>query len=91
MMQAADLRERDGSSYPAWLDRARVRTILVKRKMRAGALVIVDVRVENSAQMAVLRKNNSLWLETRIVLRDFTETSVDERGPVAWWAQCRVG
>ena len=54
MMQGADLRERDGSSYPAWLDRARVRTILVKRKMRAGALVIVDVRVENSAQMALI-------------------------------------
>jgi hypothetical protein len=36
---------------------------------------------------AVLRKNNLLWLETRIVLRDFTEISVDARGPVAWWAQ----
>jgi len=33
--------------------------------------------------MPVLRKNNSLSLETRIVLRDFTEISVDERGPVA--------
>ncbi len=58
MMQATDLRDGDGSSDSGRLDWARVRTILVERKMRASALVIVDVRGKNSAQMAVLTKNS---------------------------------
>jgi hypothetical protein len=59
-----------------------------KNSARAG-----KSRVFRSAavERPVVRKIISLWLETRIVLREFTETSVDERGPVAWWAQGWVG
>ena len=49
MMQAADLRDRDHLSDPGWHDRARVRTILVERKMRTGALVVVDIRGQDAA------------------------------------------
>jgi hypothetical protein len=44
MMQAANLRNGDHVSDQGWHDRARVRTILVERKMSAGMLVIVDIR-----------------------------------------------
>ena len=43
-MQATDLRDGNHFSDPAWHDRAGVGTILVERKMRAGALEVVDVR-----------------------------------------------
>ena len=55
MMQASDLRDRDHLSDPAWHDRAQVRTIFVKREMRAGALVIVDIRGQDTAQMALVK------------------------------------
>ncbi len=58
MMQATDLWDGDGSSDSGRLDWARVRTILVERKMRAGALLIVDVRGEDSAQMALIEDHN---------------------------------
>ena len=54
MMQTADLRDGHDSSDPAWLDGARVRAILVERQMRAGALVIVDIRGQDAAQMALV-------------------------------------
>jgi hypothetical protein len=38
MMQAADLRDGDHLSDPAWHDRPRVRTILVDRQMHSSAL-----------------------------------------------------
>ena len=44
MMQAADLSDGDHLSDPAWRDRARVRTILVERQMRAGYVVEVDIK-----------------------------------------------
>jgi len=58
MMQAADLRDGDDSSDPAWLDRARIRAILIERKMRAGALVIVDIRGQDAAQMALVEDHD---------------------------------
>jgi len=42
-MQAADFWDGDDSPDPARLDRARIRTIFVERKMSAGVLVVVDV------------------------------------------------
>ena len=53
-MQAADLRDGDHLSDPRWHYRADVGTILVERKMRAGALVIVDVRGQDATQMALV-------------------------------------
>ena len=54
MMQATDLRDGDHLSDPAWHDRAWLRTIVVERKMRAGALVVVYVRRQHAAQMALV-------------------------------------
>jgi len=57
-MQAADLGNGDDSSDPGWHDRAGLGAILVERKMSAGALVIVEVRGEDSAQMALIEDHN---------------------------------
>ena len=53
-MQAADFRYGDDSSDAALLNRAGVGAILIERKMRAGALVVVDVRGQDAAQMALV-------------------------------------
>src|SRR5216684_6301245 len=53
MMQATDFWNGDDSSDVAMLNRPRVGAILVERKMRAGALVIVDIRGQDAAQMAL--------------------------------------
>jgi hypothetical protein len=58
MMQAADLRDGDHLSDPAWHDRARVRAILVERKMRAGALVVVDVLRHDAAQVVLVKDHD---------------------------------
>jgi hypothetical protein len=52
MMQTADLPDGHDSSAPAWLDGARVRAILVERKMRPRSVVIFDVARKDTAQMA---------------------------------------
>jgi hypothetical protein len=49
---------RDNLSDSAWLDRTWVGAILVERKMSAGALVIVDVRAEDAAQMALVEDHD---------------------------------
>jgi hypothetical protein len=54
VMQAADLGDGDDSSDPGWHDRAGIGAILVEREMRACVVVIVDVRGEDSAQMALV-------------------------------------
>jgi hypothetical protein len=43
MVQPADLRDRDDSAGPRRLDGARVRAVLVERKMRPGTVVIVHI------------------------------------------------
>ena len=57
-MQATDLWDGDDLSDPAWHDRARVGAILVERKMSASALVVVDVRGEDAAQMALVEDHD---------------------------------
>ena len=59
-MQAADSRDGDYLSDPAWHDRAGVGTILVERKMRAGALVVVDIRRQDATQMALVEDHDVL-------------------------------
>ena len=51
MMHASGLRDGDHLSDPTWHDRARVRAILVERRMRGGALVVVDTRGQDATQM----------------------------------------
>ena len=58
MMQATDFRDGDDSSDAAMLNRAGVGTILVERKMRASALVIIDVRGQDAAQMALVEDHD---------------------------------
>ena len=53
MMQTTDLRDGHNPSDPAWQDRAMVRATLVERQMRASALIIVDIRGQDAAQMAL--------------------------------------
>ena len=57
-MQAPDFWDRDNLSDSAWPDRTWVGAILVERKMSAGALVIVDVRAEDAAQMALVEDHD---------------------------------
>ena len=58
MMQAADLRDGDHLSDPAWQDRPRVRTILVERQMRSSALVVIDIGEHYAAQMALVEDDD---------------------------------
>ena len=53
-MQATDFWNGDDSSGAAMLNRPRVGAILVERKMRAGALVVVDVGRHDAAQMTLV-------------------------------------
>ena len=54
MMQATDFWDGDDSSDAAMLNRPRVGAILVERKMCAGALVVVDIRRQDAAQMTLV-------------------------------------
>jgi len=57
-MQAADLRDGDHLSDLPLHDRAGLGAILIKRQMRAGALVVVDVRGQDAAQMAFVEDHD---------------------------------
>ena len=57
-MQATDLWDGDDLSESVWHDRARVRAILVERKMSARSMVVVDVRREDAAQMALVEDHD---------------------------------
>ena len=55
MMQAIDLWNGDDSSDPARHDGARVGAIFVERKMRAAAVIVIEVRGHEAAQMALIK------------------------------------
>jgi hypothetical protein len=57
MMQAADLRNGDHLSDSGRHDRAWVRTIFVERKMRPGSMVVIDIRGQDAAQMALVERS----------------------------------
>ena len=57
-MQAGYLRDGDNSSDAAMLNRAGVGAILVERKMSASALVVVDIRGQDAAQMALVEDHD---------------------------------
>ena len=54
MMQATDFRDGDDSSDAAMLNRAGVGAILVERKMRPGSMIVIDIRGQDAAQMALV-------------------------------------
>ena len=74
-MQTADLRDGHHSSDPAWLGEARVRAILVERQMRASALVIVDIRGQDAAQMALVEDHDVI----QAFATDRTDHALDVR------------
>ena len=60
VMQATDFGMATTSPIPRGMDRTRVGAILVERKMSPGALVIVDVRGEDAAQMAFVEDHDMI-------------------------------
>jgi hypothetical protein len=64
MMQATDFWDGDDSSDAAMLNRAAVGAILIERKMRARALVVVDVRGQDAAQMALVEDHDVIQTRT---------------------------
>ena len=84
MMQATDFWDSDDSSDAAMLNGAGVGAIFVERKMRAGALVIVDIRGQDAAQMALVEDHEVI----RTLAPDRTDHVLDasvcqgERGAV---------
>jgi hypothetical protein len=57
-MQAADLRDGDHLSDPAWHDGACFGAILVERKMRARSMVILEAGRQDAAQMVFVEDHH---------------------------------
>jgi hypothetical protein len=57
MMQATNLREGDNVSRGVWVYGARFRTILVKREMGSGLMMILKIRRQNPTQLALIEDN----------------------------------
>ena len=58
MMQATNLREGDNVSRGGWVYGARFRTILVKREVCSGLVMILKVRRQNPAQLALIEDDD---------------------------------
>ena len=58
MMQATDFRNGYDSSDPARLERAGVGAIFVERKMRATAVIVIEVRGHEAAQMTLIKDHD---------------------------------
>ena len=58
MMQATNLRESDNVSRDGWVYGARFRTILVKREMGSGLVMILKIRRQNPAQLALIEDDD---------------------------------
>ena len=58
MVQAADLRDFDHLSDPAWHDGAWVGAILGERKMGARSMVVLEVGRQAAAQMAFVEDHH---------------------------------
>src|ERR1700732_2826280 len=58
MMQATNLREGDNVSRGGWVYGARFRTILVKREMGSGLVMILKIRRQNPAQLALIEDDD---------------------------------
>ena len=58
MMQATNLRESDNVSRDGCVYGARFRTILVKREMGSGLVMILKIRRQNPAQLALIEDDD---------------------------------
>lgn len=54
MMKATDLRKRDHLAAVRSLDGARIRAVFVERQMCPSAVIVVDVRRQDAAEMALV-------------------------------------
>ena len=66
VMQATDFWDGDDSSDAALLKWPGVGAILVERKMRTGALVVVDIRGHNAAQVTLVEDHEVVQTSRRI-------------------------
>ena len=60
------MRDGDDSSDRGWHDQARVRAVLLERKMGTGPLVIVDIRGQNAMQMAFVKDHDVIQTLARV-------------------------
>jgi hypothetical protein len=67
-MIQANLRESDNVSRDGWVYGARFRTILVKREMGSGLVMILKIRRQNPAQLALIEDDD--------VIETFAEVSI---------------
>ena len=58
MMQTTNLREGDNVSHGGWVYGARFRTILVKREMGSGLVMVLKIRRQNPAQLALIEDDD---------------------------------
>ena len=58
MMQATNLRESDNVSRDGWVYGARFRTILVKREMGSGLVLILKIGRQSPAQLALIEDDD---------------------------------
>jgi len=54
LMKPADLRNRDHFAAVRRPDRASIRAVFVERKMSPRAVIVIDVREQDAAQMALV-------------------------------------
>ena len=57
MVKPADLRNRDHLAAVRRLDGASIRAVFVERQMRAGALIVVEIRGKDAAQIVLVDHN----------------------------------
>ncbi len=57
MVKPADLRNRDHLAVVWRLDGASIRAVFVERQMRPRAVIVIDVRDQDAAQMALVDHN----------------------------------
>jgi len=57
MVKPADLRNRDQLAAVWWLDGASIRAVFGEREMGPRAVIVIDVREQDAAQMALVDHN----------------------------------
>ena len=58
VMQAADFWESDDLARIGWMNRTRIRAVLLKRQVRSGSVIIVEVGRQDTAQMLFIHDDH---------------------------------
>ena len=83
MMEATDLGKLDDLPVLRWLDRSRLRRILLQRQMRSRTMVVADVSPQDSAKMTLVEDDDVI--ET--LSPDRADDTLDV-GILPWRAAC---